>query len=652
MTLGDYVVMERIAVGGMAEVFRAERRVPGRGLESVVIKRMLPALAAEAAAREMMRDEARLGGLVRHEGVVRVLGHGEEAGQPYLVLEHVPGVDLWRLGRALTREGKSLGVGLAAYVATCLCRALHAVHEATDERGAPLGLVHRDVSPSNVLLGVDGRVKLADFGIAQADVSRALASTAMLARAKGKLGYLSPEQVRGEPTDRRADVFAAAVIAAELLVGKPLFAGGSELAILLAIRDAQIRPLEESAHALPAELYGAVTRALAVEPDDRTPTAAALADALAPFATAPETRARAELGALVMPIAGTSVSGTFRAVREATPLDRESVGAAPVTAETPVILYRVRTSGGHILGPLSYAKVVEAIATREIGVADLVAIGSGAFSPITAHADLQRHFPASSLSETTRDQGTTTRPDREHDLGPRGDGIARAIGQIMLARDSGLLLVSRGATRKELYFQKGIPEFVTSNVPSELLGEFLVARGVISRGELDMALAVMPRFEGRLGDTLTALGLVESVYLFREIAAQVLEKLLELFTWDDGHALFFRDVAPPPSGFPLGLDPYRVLQQGLERRFAAGLDRDRLAGRGGERLVPVRPAPLGLRHATLPLSARRCLERIDRPRPLAEIVAELRDRTGRDPLAGLREVALLLALGAVAIEPT
>lgn len=631
-------------------MFRAERRRPGQPTEIVVLKRMLASLAVEPTARQMMKEEARLGGLVKHPAVVRVLGHGDDGAQPYLVLEHVPGVDLWRLSRALMRSGKTLGTGVSMYVATAICRALHAVHEARSESGAPLGLVHRDVSPSNVLCAVDGRVKLADFGIARAHTPPAFAQPVMMERAKGKLGYLSPEQVRGQPVDRRADVFAAAVLAAELLLGKPLFSGGSELAILLSIRDAQIRPFAEAKDKLPPALHQAITKALASEPEDRTATAHDLAEALAPFAD-PERRAMAVLAAHVAEAAGTSVSGTFRSAREPAPTASEEVTPRPeITTETPTIFYRVRTSAGHELGPLSYAKVVEAIATREIGLQDEVSLGTGKFAPITRFPDLHRHFPASSLSETTRDQGATSAPDRSTELDAAGEGIARAIGRIILGRETGLLLCTQGSARKEIYFHHGIPEFVSSNVPSELLGEFLVARGVISRGELDMALAVMPRFEGRLGDTLTALGLVESVYLFRQIAAQVLEKLLDLFLWTSGSAQFFRGVAPPPSGFPLGLDPVRVLAQGIERRLSAGLELDGLSRGRDARLVPVRPAPTGLRQTTLPVMTRRCLDRIDRPRLVREVLDELRDPSGRDVHAGPREVGILLAIGAIALE--
>jgi serine/threonine-protein kinase len=637
-------VLERIAVGGMAEVFRADdpRERPPR---TVVLKRMLPALASDEAARAMFAEEARLGALVQHPGVVRVLGHDENHGQPFLVMDHVPGLDLWRLNRWLTRHGRSLDLSTVVYIARRLLEALHAVHQATDGNGQALGLVHRDVSPSNILLSLEGEVKLTDFGIAEASLRESPRHAAMLSRAKGKLGYLSPEQVRGETADARADVFSAAVVIAELFLGRPLFAGGTELAILLAIRDAQVRPFEELASRLPARLHGAVLAALHASPEQRTASAMELAEAMAPFESAQPRLVMRRLAALVREAVGTAISGAASLQRTTSPDSAQS--NQPVTKDAPTILYRVRHAGD-VLGPFTYARIVEAIATREVGATDEVSLQGGAFSPLAQHPDLFRHLPASSLSETTRDRTGTGGADREVQLSQTS--IVKVMGQLLLEGESGLLLCAQGGVRKEVYLEKGVPVFVTSNLQSELLGEFLVRRSLVSRAELDMALAVMPRFEGRLGDTLTALGLVEPVQLFREIGLQVQEKLLELFGWRIGKAEFFRGVPQPKSAFPLGLDAWRMLSRGVERRIAAGLERELLEGRKGLFVSLARPAPRGLAHAELGALLRGTLELVERTPQLGELLHALRDPTGRDVLRGQREVALLVGIGALQVD--
>jgi serine/threonine-protein kinase len=556
------------------------------------------------------------------------------------VLEYVPGVDLWRLTRWLTRTGRSLGPELSVMIVREFLAGLHAVHEARDAAGRPLELVHRDVSPSNVLLSVHGETKLGDFGISQ---RRSAVSTLRgdgSPRAKGKLGYLAPEQVRGLRCDRRSDVFAAAVIAAELLMGRPLFAGGSELAVLLAIRDAEVRPFEDVSSSLPAGLVDVILGALTVDPERRTPTAAALSQGLAPFESSPRSTLRATLAGVVAEAhASRTPSGAYSRVAE--PQARaQPEEPLPATLEAPSIEYWVRTPDDQTVGPLSYARMVEAIATGRFGVTDSVALRGGAFRPLQSHDDLRRHLPASTSTDRTARRDTPGEPDGAWSLD--GPGFGAVLGELVLAKQTGLLLCEQAGVRKEVYLDRGSPEFVTSNLASELLGEFLVARGTISRGELDMALAVMPRFEGRLGETLTALGLVEPVPLFRHIAEQVKEKLLDLFTWSAGRATFWRGVSRPEGGFPLGIDPWSVLTTGADRRLAHGIPHG--LERRPDAMLLASPVA-GLAPEDLPTSARALLARASAPATVLDVLGPQGDV--RDPRAGHRELALLLSIGAL-----
>ncbi|MFW6066858.1 MAG: protein kinase domain-containing protein [Myxococcota bacterium] len=619
-TFGPYTLVDRIAVGGMAEVFRAaEPRAAGEP-RTVVLKRMLPHIAAHPDARAMFEEEARIGSMVTHPNVVEVLGRGEEHGHPYLVLEYVPGVDLWRLGRWLARQGTTLAVPAALRIVADLLSGLHAVHDARDERGEPLGIVHRDVSPSNVLLSVHGDVKLGDFGIAQRRFDESMGEGSRPQRAKGKLGYLSPEQVIGVEVDRRSDVFSAAVIAAELLMGRPLFAGSSELEILLAIRDAQIAPFLEAAESLPEELTDAVARALARDPRTRTADAASFRDHLTPFVTEPEAPIRRHLGELV-----SSAMGSDTDVPLATPLrglpweplpsPAASTPREPVTGELPPLEYQVRTPDGTLLGPWTYARIVEAISTGTVGVGDRVSVAGGAFRPLDDVPELRRHIPVSAATPLTLDALLPDEPTERIPL--QNGGIVKALVHSVLRSDDGLWLCQQGSVRKEVYVQGGTPAYVTSNLAGELLGEYLVLNGVISRGELDMALAVMPRFDGRLGDTLVALGLVEPVQLFRCIAGQVREKLLDLFVWRSGTASFHPAVPPPGNGFPLGLDPWRLVHEGVDRMLSDGPQDERWKGDGSVVRAPADAVPLDL--GMLPSPIAELLHRCDQPLPIRSL---------------------------------
>ena len=637
----------------MAEVFRALEPRPVGEPRVVVIKRMLPNLAQRKAARDMFRAEAKLGRRVQHANVVEVLGAGDEAGQPYLALEYVPGCDLWRLMRWLMREGRTLGVELAMFIVGELLGGLQAVHEARDEDGTLLGIVHRDVSPSNVLLSIHGDIKLGDLGIARAGVNEAVPEASLGERARGKLGYLAPEQIGGEVCNRATDLFSVGVIAAELLIGRPLFVGGSELAVLLAVRDGAIEPFLRCADSLPLALANAVKRALSTDPEARFTTSTEMASAILAgldeaVTEGPDPTLRRQLAELVQQVAGTAERGLMApgidAATEGTPTPVvlfDEIGQP--TTSFPDVAYRIRRPDGREEDGYSFAQVVEALATERLGADDLVAEAGGPLKPVREYESLRRHLPRSSLTPTTRQQ-VLAAPVEEMDLGEHG--MLRALSKAARQGKTGLWLCSRGGARKEVYLKDGRPVFVTSNLAGELLGEFLVSRSVISRGELDMALAVMPRFEGRLGDTLAALGLVEPLHLFRHIEAQVREKLLDLFTWSGGTAAFYAATEPPPGGFPLHLDPYEVLDEGLTRQTAAGLPCF-LDAVDRNSQVAVATGALSAPH--LPAIARDLLQQLTAPRALAVALAWL-ERRGRDAGYARRLMAVLLAGGLVEIR--
>ncbi|MFP2923642.1 serine/threonine-protein kinase [Pyxidicoccus sp. 3LG] len=272
--LGRYRLRSLLARGGMAELFLAV--LPGsEGFEKpVVIKRMLPQLAAQETYRQMFAQEARLMATFGHGHVVSALDYGVEQGSPYLVLEYVDGVDLARVLGAR----RVLPLPLVRYVGLSLLRALEHVHGLRDPRGELLGIVHRDISPANVLLGRTGDVKLADFGIAKG--LRTPSRTAP-GSTRGRLRYMSPEQVQGGPLDGRADLFSLAVLLHEALVGQGPFSAANDAQLLLAVRDARLGPTEALRRAAGPAFTDVLLRALRPHPAERYSSAGEMARALA-----------------------------------------------------------------------------------------------------------------------------------------------------------------------------------------------------------------------------------------------------------------------------------------------------------------------------------------------------------------------------------
>lgn len=273
MEIGRYVILGDIAHGGMATVHLGRLRGAAGFERTVAVKRLHPAYARDPDFVAMFTDEARLASRIQHPNVVSTLDVISRDDELFLVLEYIHGETL---GQLLERQAGPLPPEIASAVIVGALEGLHAAHEATDSRGEPLHLVHRDVSPQNVLLGADGVPRVLDFGVAKA---AGRVHTTQDGFVKGKLAYMPPEQLYGERLDRRADIYAAAVVFWELLTGERLFAKHDAQPALLKVID----PVEHAPSLradVPAELDEIVLGALAEAPADRPATALELARAI------------------------------------------------------------------------------------------------------------------------------------------------------------------------------------------------------------------------------------------------------------------------------------------------------------------------------------------------------------------------------------
>ena len=277
LRVGRYEALRPIASGGMATVYLG-RAEGARGFErQVAIKAMHPHLAEDPEFVTMFLDEARMAANIRHPNVVPTLDVAEEHGQLFLIMEYVEGLSLHGLTRELRKQGRVVPLPIALRIALDMLAGLHAAHELTAEGGLPMKLIHRDVSPHNVLVGSDGVSRIMDFGIARAEI-RITATQG--AQVKGKTAYMAPEQIRAEPIDRRCDVYAAGIVTWELLTGSPLFRADNEGTLLnLVLNGASRRPSEINS-AVPSEIDAVCMSALALSPHERCATAADFADGL------------------------------------------------------------------------------------------------------------------------------------------------------------------------------------------------------------------------------------------------------------------------------------------------------------------------------------------------------------------------------------
>jgi len=257
--LGRYHLLDRIAFGGMAEIYRAKTFDAQGHAHLVAVKRVLAHLAEDDDFIQMLVDEAKIASVLRHPSIARVYEFARAHGEYFIAMEHVDGKDMRTILERCRQKKKPMPPEHAAYVAAEVGSALHAAHTAQDSKRRPLRIVHRDVSPSNIIASYTGEVKLCDFGIAKATLSRVNTKTGVI---KGKVKYMSPEQALGRKLDHRSDIFSLGSCLYEMLTRVPPFTASNEMDLLIKVRDAKYRPISDLVPSVPPELEAIADKCL------------------------------------------------------------------------------------------------------------------------------------------------------------------------------------------------------------------------------------------------------------------------------------------------------------------------------------------------------------------------------------------------------
>jgi serine/threonine protein kinase len=281
---GKYTLFELIGRGGMAEVYKGRIQGPAGFERTFVVKRILPHLSGDPTFIKMFVEEAKLSARLAHPNIVHVFELGSVEGEYFISMEYIRGRDLSETMRAIWRTMGPPRPELVAYIGREACRGLSYAHGLTDEQGHLLGMVHRDVSPSNVMLSYEGAVKLLDFGIAKAlgdapEITKSGTGTGT-GTMKGKYAYMAPEQTEGDNVDNRSDIFACGIVLHEVLTGRRLFKGSNDMQTIERVRRSDVPRPSLQNPAVPPALDAIVLKALARRPEDRWADAADMANAL------------------------------------------------------------------------------------------------------------------------------------------------------------------------------------------------------------------------------------------------------------------------------------------------------------------------------------------------------------------------------------
>jgi serine/threonine protein kinase len=641
LRLGPYELLRRIATGGMAEVYLARRAGPHGFQKLVAVKRILPQYTRDPDFVAMFVDEARVCARLSHPNIVQVFDFGEQDGELYMAMEYVEGTTGARLVRAAAARGDDIPLDVCLHVVLSVLRALDYAHSVRDDDGRPILLVHRDVSPGNVLIDRSGGVKLTDFGIARAAEIERRTDAGQL---KGKLGYMSPEQVVGRELDARSDIFTVGIVMAELLVLRPLFTGAQDLDVLMRIRDADVSVIDRSGARIPDDVRAVLLRALSRDPALRWPSAAAMIEAFEEVArrrrlqTGPS-RLAAFVERLGLPeeveVESPESDTTLRFVKRDASSPPSSMPAGE--SASPVV-YRIKRVDGTLLGPVPLAQLVELFATGQVGTTCSIARSPGRFKPVSRYPELARFASSPAL------QWDVALPADAIDRGQLDPArLPTRIFHMAVRRETGVLVLQDGPRKKRTFFVEGSPECVTSTEKHELLGEFLIRRGQVLRMELEMALAVLPRFGGRIGDALVGIGVLRPIELFRAIHDQTQERLLDIFRWKRGEIAFARGMRSQEETFPLGVDTYELIGRGIRHGYRYEELEAMLAPVREEVLEPVTVPPVRLEMFRLPEREAAVIEAVAGKTTLSKIVAERTSSGASDPEEVLRAVFLGLA---------
>lgn len=634
---GSYKLVKKIATSSTSEVFVAFslKGEKEKTTKPVIVKKLLREISRTEIFSELIENEARLSKIMNHPNIVRFYESGRVGDELFIVMEYVDGLDLWRLLKRLKRKQEKLPHRCCLYIIREVLKALDYIHELRDETGINLEIVHHDVSPSNILISRTGDVKLGDFGISFSQ-QKDLPDSERKIKFRGKYHYVSPEQIKGHNADRRSDIFSVGVILTEILMGRRAFEGPTDLSVLINIKDGRSQTLKQAKKQLPALLYSIIANSVANHPEDRYQSAKEMLLDIEKFVgdEAKFLDAGIQLGRLVNSLLKqferTPPPRSIRSIKPISRLSPDAIhptirnGEAITTTELektpiqPTREYLIKKPSGEIVGAMPLSRVIEKVISEEITEDDLISVGGGPFQVVAAIPEFARHLPSVTPTTKILDVGP---PDKRGAIGIE-ESVTRIFLDFYRTKATGLCIFECGSIRKEIHLEEGNPCYASSNIAGELLGEYMVKKGIITRMELNFALAMMEKFSGHLGETLISLEIVDSITLLNTITQQIKERIYDIYTWEKGFYSFYKNAKYTKEGFKLAADPLELIKEG----FLSALTDDKTESWCKEKKFKV----FKLKESSqtdvidewkIEQPYRRIISRLEKPKPLFELLS-------------------------------
>lgn len=589
---GKYLLIEKIGAGGMAEIFKAKTFGVSGFEKVVVIKRILPKFSSDNEFKTMFVNEAKLTAGLQHNNIVQIYELGEIDQQYFIAMEYIEGRDLLHLLRKSSKQRQYIPLNVIIFVLKEIFTGLGYAHTATDHAHQPLNIIHRDISPSNILISYNGVVKISDFGIAKSE-SRAGGEQTQEGHFKGKLGYMSPEQILGGDLDSRADLFAGGIIAYELLTLARLFQGKSDVEILKKITGSQRIDIQKANPTLPRDLVDVINKILEKNPDERYQGADDIVEALDEVSYTNNLRITRRRFSEYLNVTfaeeieesrkNQQNKSSYMFAKGKSDGQRTSTGYVtyipkiekdPEFSQNVVYLapsryvatdvndaYFINDGKNPVVGPVTLGTIAAMVKERKI-------IGKEFFSLDGKDWKAIELFPEVKALVAMHASVQKKEASPNYRASLASTSFSRLLFRFFTTNVTGLVkLKNPNGTEKEIIFKKGQPIFIKSNKESELLGNYLLKEKRISETQLKEALNDMGNYNNRLGETLISKGFLQPFEVFELLSKQVKEKLYEVFTWQNGDFEFYTEFQMVPIVVPININFYETVLTGIIKYY-------------------------------------------------------------------------------------
>lgn len=555
--LGGFELLERLGRGGMADVWLARTVAGPAAGDEVVVKVLREEHNGHSGYVRLFEREAALCMRLRHPNIVHVRELGHQRNTHYQIMDHVDGFNLLRiLARASDLE-RFMPAEVSLYVGIRVCRALEYAHRLSGADGQPMGIVHLDVTPSNILIGRDGTVKLADFGLAHARLPEEEEVDGLTTR-RGKRSYMAPEQLAGAASvDRRADVYALGIVLCEMLTMRPLFKKRDASGKAITRREEDPRNVLARFPHIPPPVQSIVLKALATDPAERYATAGEFEAEMSGYLrTQGAEVTRRPLGRFLDELAADTASQpAVEVVRE-----RRAERARADSKLPPAKQALVRSASGAILGPVSPENLIRMVAAGSLGPGDLIAVNGGRWRTLQELPGLEKAAAAAGV----------TRPEVGLPSELRPGDMLRVLADLGMRYGTKHIRLERGLVRKDLTVHDGRVLAVRSTDRSELFGSYLVRCGVVHPKRLKDAIRAADGGTSRLGGILVEQGVLGYAHLGKLLEDHLREKLLELCSWNTGSCTPLTRPDCVPNNDQLSVDVLGHLAEGTWRYVSEG----------------------------------------------------------------------------------